>query len=156
VTVVGFTGTRNGMTPQQYATLLRFLLYWQPIQAHHGSCLGADFDFHKLLVESVPSVKRITIHPCDLYKQQANCAIITRPDLIIETREVLKPLSRNMVIMLESALLLAIPSGFIEAFVGSGTWATVRYSRKAHKPRLVIYPDGSPDTEKTFPFPSYA
>jgi hypothetical protein len=48
----GFTGTRNGMTPQQKEVITRLEVFTTKIlEAYHGDCLGSDADFHHLIRE---------------------------------------------------------------------------------------------------------
>src|SRR5690349_20692433 len=55
---VGFTGTREGMTQAQRSAVQEILSTRTGIEkGHHGDCVGADADFHKLLVEQGIRVK---------------------------------------------------------------------------------------------------
>jgi len=38
--------------------------------------------------------------------------------------------------------VLACPYGYEEEMIGSGTWATIRYALKIHKPLAIIWPNG--------------
>lgn len=40
--ILGFTGTRQGMTDYQQAQVRRFLVAYQCTILHHGDCIGAD------------------------------------------------------------------------------------------------------------------
>ena len=44
--------------------------------------------------------------------------------------------------------LLAAPATFAEVSRGSGTWATVRYARKLHRPVTIVFPDGHSKREE--------
>jgi hypothetical protein len=49
---IGFTGTRGGMSLSQFTaveTLLRQHRAASSIIGHHGCCVGADAEFHRLL-----------------------------------------------------------------------------------------------------------
>lgn len=50
------------------------------------------------------------------------------------------PIERNHDIVDDGMLLIAAPS--CPEYMRSGTWATVRYARKVHKPRVIVWPDG--------------
>jgi hypothetical protein len=50
---------------------------------------------------------------------------------------------RNNNMVRSCQYLIAIPGSFQEQMRGSGTWQTLRFARKEHKPHTVIYPDGS-------------
>lgn len=67
--VVGFTGTREGMTPAQKSVVAETLTYawaqlegWVPDEVHHGGCEGADWDFHEIVRAYLPQT-RIVVHP---------------------------------------------------------------------------------------------
>lgn len=136
---VGFTGTREGMTDAQYdafEVLTRELYSDLSVKEfHHGGCVGADAEAH-MSVDEIGGVF-MHIHPCNLYRQQA-----TDISGDFEYAE-LPPLTRNKVIVESVDVMIATPSGFDEQFRGSGTWATIRHSRRTNTPLHIIYPDGS-------------
>lgn len=132
--VVGFTGTREGMTPPQKATVTAFMtkLSTQPSKGVHGDCLGADFDFHRILRSlGVEAYSR----PCTLSHQRAytDAVLLASPD---------SPLVRNQRIVEDCDVLLVCPKTFREE-LRSGTWATYRRACRARKRVIVFYPDGS-------------
>jgi hypothetical protein len=131
--IVGFTGTRDGMTPSQRARVLEILR--GATEAHHGDCIGADAEFHELAVYlGVP----VVIHPPEGRRYRAYCnaaeAIrIERP----------KPyLARNQDIVIASDLLVASPKERTEPAParGQGTWSTVRFARRYARPCEVVWP----------------
>ena len=66
--IVGFTGSRVGMTGPQSAIVLKLLA--KAAEAHHGDCVGADEQFHELCrIAGVP----VVIHPPDDDKLRAFC-----------------------------------------------------------------------------------
>lgn len=135
---IGFTGTQNGMTEKQKMKFARLILDLYPSEFHHGDCVGADaeahrivrfFDFHH---QKPPCQLRIIIHPPINDSKRAFCG-----------GEALLPkdyLSRNHDIVDSTDLLIACPKGSKEE-TRSGTWATVRYARKKMKKIWIIYPD---------------
>ncbi len=141
---IGFTGTRNGMTPQQIATVrdeLEQQLRAHPdkeLQAHHGDAIGADADFHRLCQELGIA---IVIHQPFSDKERAFCtgAIDQRP------RKDFGEQSESIVNATE--ILIATPDGMKERVRGSGTWMTVRKARKAYKAIVICFPDGSRKAE---------
>ena len=46
--IVGFTGTRNGMTGQQNEAIRKWIAKNKPSEFHHGDCVGADAEAHDL------------------------------------------------------------------------------------------------------------
>jgi len=131
--IVGFTGTRDGLSHLQRFRLRRLLLdELQIVEAHHGNCIGADSVFAEFVYPQVHTVA----HPCNLTGFQ-----LTRTTAH-EYRGALPPLERNRVIVDACDLLIACPLKMVEER-RSGTWAAVRYAREKAKPIRIIYPDGT-------------
>lgn len=128
---IGFTGTRQGMTPAQ----IEQVKLWLPrgIELHDGDCIGADSQaFHLAKHQGLRTVSHPPLNP----KFQAkNVHDMTRPPFDYTTR--------NHHIVDETQLLIATPKEYTEQWRGSGTWATIRYARNWNAPRVVIFPDGS-------------
>ena len=130
--MVGFTGTRQGLTRDQRQALMELLE--GAIEAHHGDCIGADAEFHQLaLLAGVP----IVIHPPEDNKQRAFCVgenvTMRRP----------KPyLVRNRDIVLAATIVAATPKESVEPKPGrgQGTWSTIRFARKIGRELRVIWP----------------
>jgi len=139
MTVLGFTGTRGGMTISQR---LEFITQWRRVETrfgpitsfHHGDCLGADAEAHD--VAKILMCPFIDIHPCNLPAQRA----YREGNLV---RHPMPPLVRNRHIVDDSDVIIGCPKG-MEEELRSGTWATIRYARgKPKKTLVIIYPDGS-------------
>jgi hypothetical protein len=137
---VGFTGTSAGLTNDQLIQvhmLLGDLQFGGATQATHGMCIGADEQFHGqakgfgYFVIGVPGVN----FKGDPFKR-ANVVC----DMVVPPRPFLV---RNRDIVAESDVIIACPRETTEQFRGSGTWATIRYSRQAKKPLVIVWPDGS-------------
>jgi hypothetical protein len=129
---VGFTGTRNGMTPAQRKAVWELLQKENPTEVHHGDDKGADTDFHQLAHRHKSVVR---VHPPDNAVRRA----------FNEGHEVhqVKPyLKRNRDIVDNSDVLIATPSSS-EEVLRSGTWATIRYAKKQNKKVIQVNPDGS-------------
>lgn len=60
--IVGFSGTRFGMTDYQKRNVKELLLELLPEEVHHGDCVGADSEFHDIVREVLPNC-RIVIRP---------------------------------------------------------------------------------------------
>jgi hypothetical protein len=131
VSVLGFTGTRRGMTLPQHDEVLRQMLgSWT---LHHGDCIGADAQAH---VAAQALSLEVVLHPPSENGQRAFC-----PASVARTP--LPYLERNHAIVDECDYLIAAPGEKTERARGSGTWATIRYARKTGVPVTVVFPDGS-------------
>lgn len=117
---MGFTGTRKGMTDWQKRRLREWLRVFRPDEFHHGDCVGADAQAHKIVRETLPGC-RIVAHPSDMPRFRARC----KAD---ETFAPQPPLVRNGVIVALTDEMVAAPETDEEQS-RSGTWATVRYAR---------------------------
>jgi hypothetical protein len=141
---IGFTGTQKGMTAEQKKTFRRLLKQLNPTEFHNGDCLGADLESYLLiLIYDAQTKKRvkIVIHPPDKPDKRAFIRFYD------EIREPKPYLERDEVIAAECDVLIATPKEFKEE-VRSGTWATVRYARKAYKKVYIIWPNGNYNGEK--------
>jgi hypothetical protein len=121
---LGFTGTRTGMTDWQKRRLRQFLRHFRPDEFHHGDCVGADAQAHKLVRETLPDCT-IVIHPGDIPNLRANC----KGDI---TLSVLPCLHRNTLIVSATDEMVAAPETDEEQ-QRSGTWATIRRARAVAK-----------------------
>lgn len=138
--IVGFTGTRRGMTQPQLAAVLYYFRQHPDGELHHGDCIGADENAHRL---ALGELSRIVIHPPDNPRLQAHCAT-KYPGEGVEIVE-LPPMgyiARNHGIVDVSDILIATP-GEMHEVQRSGTWATIRYALKCKRPVFILYPDGS-------------
>ena len=134
---VGFTGTREGMSPGQRHNLMLILEGAYKSRGstgavlHHGDCVGADAEAHEL-AQSLGLA--VVIHPPTNPKARAYCQGAER------WHQELDYLVRNHEIVRCSDLLVAAPAG-VEVH-RSGTWATVRYARKTGDRILVLEREG--------------
>lgn len=131
---VGFTGTRQGMTEAQRicfgAALV--LLTEERDEFHHGDCIGADAEAHRLATEF--GYKAI-IHPPIIGSKRAFC----NAPVVLQAKPYLE---RNHDIVDAVDFMFATP-GEINEQLRSGTWATIRYARKKQKKLMIIGPDGN-------------
>lgn len=133
VRAVGFTGTQVGMKQPQITAFVALMRELNPMEFHHGDCIGADEDAHLLVRENFPNVA-ITIHPPKDYSKRAFM-------LANIERAPKEYLQRNRWIVISSDVLIATPKQ-MEEVARSGTWSTVRFAKEIKKPVYVIYPDG--------------
>jgi hypothetical protein len=137
---VGFTGTQEGMSPEQEKKLGKYLHNLlrkkAEITLHHGDCVGADAQAHTIALSM--GIK-VCLHPPLDPKKRAFCEGWSDIYLAKEY------LTRNRDIVDASDVLIATPGGFQEK-KRSGTWATIRYATcglaKKVKCAQIIWPDG--------------
>jgi len=116
---LGFTGTRKGMTRMQAETL-GAILENRGGTLHHGGALGADTEAAMIAEDHGVQIE---VHLPTGHRSKDYFA-------------------RNRVIVDACEELLAAPAG-MEEELRSGTWATIRYARKARRMVTIIWPDGS-------------
>jgi len=141
---LGFTGTLRGMSPLQKRVFVKFitmLLERKMIKEfHHGDAIGADYDAHYIVKHlsdnTVGNPIKIYIHPPINISKRAFCKGA------YFTHEAKEYLVRNKDIVNDSDIMTATPKEREEQWRGSGTWATIRYSKKKNKPLSVIHSDG--------------
>jgi hypothetical protein len=141
--VIGVTGTHTGATVAQKTTLRAFIQFLQPDEARHGDCIGVDAEFHDIVRESLET-SYIVVHPPTDPKRRA----YKQGDLIKPPKPFLV---RDDDVILASDLMFGVPGEFKE-HLRSGTWATIRHTRKFKKPLVIIYPDGTIEPERLLPF----
>jgi hypothetical protein len=133
--IVGYTGSRAGMTEAQKRVIDIFFCDNDVSEAHHGDCIGGDEDFHEICRHhAIP----VVLHPPEDERLRAFCQGAVREE---------KPhpyLIRNKHIVNAVDLLLAAPKEEFEpdAMRGQGTWSTVRYARRSLKPMRLVWPEG--------------
>lgn len=140
---LGLTGTHKGMRDRQKLVVQTIVGFLLPNEAHHGDCIGSDADFHDI-VRAVSSAV-IIVHPPINPKKRAN----KQGDFILTPKDYMV---RDDDIIAESHLMLATPFEFDERGRGSGTWAVIRHTRKARKPLIIIWPDGTYTPEGNLQF----
>jgi hypothetical protein len=129
--IVGFTGTRDGMTDIQARKVGELIK--GAVEFHHGDCIGADAQAHEFAIRNGLSV---ILHPPRDKSQRALCR---RADVIVDVQDYI---DRNHDIVDMSEILVAAPSGPEASQPRSGTWATVRYASKCGRMVHIVMPDG--------------
>jgi len=135
---IGFTGTRRGMVPKQYAAFQQVLEHMTRVYGrtlHHGMCIGADFQAHHYA--ATLGMRRV-LHPPVVRKYIAS---ITTDPTMDTVRPALEYRARNKLIVGETLCLIATPKEPIEAH-GGGTWMTIRIARDLGRPIYIVWPDG--------------
>lgn len=137
--IVGFTGTRQGMTGLQRDNLSKLLDGLGDLvhEFHHGDCVGADSQAHDAACKR--SIQ-IVIHPGNDPKTRA----WRDSDRVAHPRPML---SRNRDIVDASDLLIAAPN--TPERLHSGTWSTIRYAIRRGVRYYILHPDGSLTTTNT-------
>ena len=134
--VIGFTGTRDGMTSQQMDALRNFLrgVFAQTRNVPtflHGDCVGADAEAHSASREIG---FEIVIRPSTA-KTRAFC---TGAATVFLPKD---PVDRDRDIALHCDMLVAAPRE-TEEVTRSETWTTARHVHRLGKRVLVISPTG--------------
>ena len=144
--IVGFTGTRSGMSEAQDKEI-RLLLVTALSQAKlindidvitglHGGCVGADMDFHNLMVEEKERFT-IEVYPGHSSGNPSNLkfrgSYEDEADIIHESQTHFK---RNRDIVDKCDVLIATP--YTDHETGGGTWYTINYARKIGKKVIVL------------------
>lgn len=141
MSLIGFTGTQAGMTPEQKKGVSALLglattRVASEVEFHHGDCVGADAEAHE--IASGLGFSTI-VHPPEDSKKRAGClGNIIRPPR--SYRE------RNQDIVNMTDFLIAAPKTMQEE-IRSGTWMTVRMARKAARTIFIVWPDGTVKVE---------
>jgi hypothetical protein len=126
---IGFTGTQIGMSQHQKEQFVLKLLELDPIEFHHGDCIGADAEAHDIVREFLPNVI-IHIHPPIISSKRAHKS----GDIIHNEAGYLE---RNHYIVDDTDCLIGTPKTDTEE-LRSGTWATIRYARKMNKLNFIL------------------
>jgi len=125
--IAGFTGSRRGLTIGQVLLLENALISCEATELHHGDCVGADAQVHKI-AKGLDLL--VCIHPPknDRYRAFCQGAGAMHP--------VRSYLRRNRDIVDACDVLIAAPDG--PERLRSGTWATIRYARKRGKRVIIV------------------
>lgn len=138
---LGFSGTQKGMTEAQTEAVWSMiaaiaLIYPQgKVNAHHGLCIGADWQFH---VMCRGWVIPIIGHP------PVNKSKVAKFDMsdfayLWDDKDYL---DRNTDIVNCSTSFIGAP-GEMEEQLRSGTWSTIRKAKKKGIRGVIVFPDGS-------------
>ena len=132
---VGVSGTQIGMNLPQRKAFVLLLRQLAVTEFHHGDCIGVDAEAHALVRSMYPRCK-IIIHPPIVAVKRAFC----RPGILMPPRPYL---ARNKDIVTACLTMIIVPKEDREQRIGSGTWATYRYSVQANRQLHLIQTDGT-------------
>ncbi len=136
---IGFTGSRKGMSEHQIdqlyvilSAIRNHIFLHQGIRGgvvlHHGDADGSDAEAHEI---ALGLGYEIVIHPPLITRWRAFC-----PGFAEERPA--KPFGkRDEDIVKETDFLIAAPMGGTEQ-LRSGTWQTIRISRRLERPRIIL------------------
>jgi hypothetical protein len=128
------------MTPYQRQVFAEWLQTVKIDEFHHGLCVGADCEAHKLVREFFPAC-RIVGHPGTSPNGYPTVSSVTRDALFHDCQLLAHNfpyLVRDRHIVQAGEFLIATPAG--QEIRRSGTWTTVRYAIKSGTPVKVILP----------------
>ena len=133
--IVGFTGTRQGMTKEQARKvfeLLALLAIEDRTAFHHGNCVGSD----EAAAAIAMGLGYTTVaHTGDTPEWRSTFV----SDIFLPEKD---NLERNKVIVDSADTMIAAPAQTTEVKRGSGTWQAIRYARKTKTPLDIIWPNG--------------
>jgi hypothetical protein len=128
---LGMTGNREGISLAATERFRKFLDENNITEAHHGDCIGADQEFHNIVVSK--GIK-VIIHPPKLCSHRAYCKsanVLEGEDYMIR--------NHNIVDSCDTLVAFTRDNKEIRR---SGTWSTIRYAKKIQKNTIIIFPNG--------------
>lgn len=141
--IIGFTGTRDGLTNQQLAWLVTTFETGKQDgtiqEVHHGACVGADAAVHAQAIElGIP----IHVWPPVNMKYVAVETLTGHPLVTVHPR--MQYLDRDRQIVGRTAGLVALPKHDKqpERMLWGGTWYTVDFAERMSKPVIICYANG--------------
>ena len=137
---VWFTGTQQGMSPEQLAAFVAALPD-DITEFHHGACKGADAQAALALRERHPELRIVAHHGMSQYghtnlQSKPAMAVSTKVEATAQFRE------RNEVIVSSCDMMFAAPPTKPCPYRG-GTRMTINIAAKAQRTLVCVYPDGS-------------
>ncbi len=133
--IIGFIGSRYGMTLEQKKVVLDLLTRFEAKEVHHGDCVGADRQFHDMVIELDMT---IVVHPPSNQRLRAYC--IGDSDRVRVLPQRAYP-ERNLDFVEESDILIATSKS--SAWIPrSRTWYTIGVATMRGKVVHVVYPNG--------------
>lgn len=140
--ILGFSGTRRGMSRDQWLTLMLVLpsLDPKPDQFWHGDCVGADVQFHDAVLRNFGGHAHIELWPSNL-RSRARCDILySFPGSRYTIHPPGNAADRTRFIARSSKVLIATP--LADESQSPGTWLAIKTAVSAKKQVIIIWPDG--------------
>lgn len=142
--VLGFSGSREGVTPKQRDALLAYFKANQVHELHHGACAGADAVCQRTYITAARS-KIIIMHPGP-YGPHRSCLVFDYTaledydwrQLTFRLEPNLPFLQRSTDIVNESDVIICAPKSLDDR--KSGTWSVINRARKAGKELIILEP----------------
>lgn len=130
--VVGFTGTRSGMSEYQKKMVEKFLTENKVTTGVHGGCVGADIDFHDICMKM-----DIVVHvrPGHSSKDPENTKFRGDYTGAHKVYESDSHFARNRAIVNQCDYLLGTPYNDNQK---GGTWYTINYAHEVGKEYQII------------------
>jgi hypothetical protein len=153
--LIGFTGSRQGMTQFQKEELAKVLKFKECSEFMHGDYIGSDEQANQIALDVGVSI--FTIHPPDNIKARAFCFDTERQfrwnreltsyyplaykgkEIRVRWYPIDTYLKRNHRIVDQCSYIVATPKEFVHS-IRSGTWSTIRYAWKSKKDIIIIPP----------------
>jgi predicted alpha-1,6-mannanase (GH76 family) len=129
---IGVTATREGLTSEQKQWVVSYLNRNATGVLHHGDCIGGDEELAEIFSRYGAY---IIAHPSNMLAMRARSKY---NDLTLPTAE---SLLRNRTIVQCSQLMLGFPKSTVEE-IRSGTWYTIRYTKRENSKLIIVGPDG--------------
>lgn len=146
--ILGFTGTRKGITAAQSRMLRETLAdpLMETARVLHGGAIGADTEFDQIVSAVFEFVHYDFPEDgivCEVYPATVDRFSFWRwrdhDSRFVHSP--MEPLKRNRIIVNRSDRMIATPSEDDEQPRG-GTWSTIRYTLRIGKPIVIISPRG--------------
>lgn len=131
--ILGFSGTRRGMSKRQRGIVISVLMRLAPTELHHGDCVGADAQINEIAHQlGIP----IHLHPPDNPALRAHCVdgvrkVYPEKDYLARDRDIVKA----------SDLILATPLSNGKSQRG-GTWYVIKQAGSKKKDLIICFTNG--------------
>lgn len=143
--ILGFSGTRQGMSSSQFNRLYEFITSrkeyaGEDFHAIHGGFIGADQEFHNLMLGRADTIIVIPGYsgknPEDM-QYRANLELEETGGTDIYIEQSMPFTKRNEVIVNACSMLVACPK---DKSMRGGTWNAIEHARYTGKEVEIIYP----------------
>jgi hypothetical protein len=144
--IIGFTGTREGLTNQQLGWLVTLLEEQAAAarngvvtQIHHGACEGADLAVHKACLDM-----EIPVHVWPPTNPKHTAPQCLQPHPLVTVHHFMPYLVRDREIVRTTAGLIVLPKHDAkpDRMAWGGTWYTEDFAERMNKPVIICYPKG--------------